>query len=102
MTLAGPWCGARIPLASAAPLRLTFWVVVVGAAVILVLIGLGVARHLQEVRDERRREQVQKELEPVFSRFLETEDASPISEELRPACLLMDAAHRPVAALLTI
>jgi hypothetical protein len=102
MTFARPWCGVRALFASAAPLRLTFWVVVVGAAVILVLIGLGVARHLQEVRDERRREHVRAQLGPVFSRFLETEDATHLAEELRPAFLRMDAAHRPVAASLTI
>src|SRR6516162_1398799 len=102
MTLVRPWCGARIPLASAAPLRLAFWVVVVGAAVVLVLIVLGVARHLQDVRAERRRQHVRKELQPVFSRFLETEDATQLAEDLRPAFLRMNAAHRPVAARLTI
>jgi hypothetical protein len=102
MTFARPWYGVRVLLASSAPLRLTFWVVVVGAAVLLVLIGLGVARHLHEVGDERRREHVRAQLEPVFSRFLETEDATHLAEELRPAFLRMDAAHRPVAALLAI
>jgi HEAT repeat protein len=94
--------GVRALLASTAPLRLTFWVVVVGAAVILVLIGLGVARHIRDVRDERSREHVRTQLEPVFSRFLESEDATHLAEELRPAFLRMDAAHRPVAAMLTI
>jgi hypothetical protein len=89
-------------LASAAPLRLTFWVLVVGAAVILALIGIGVALHVTEVRDERRREHVHEELEPVFSRFLETDDATYLAAELRPAFMRMNAAHRPVAALLTI
>jgi HEAT repeat protein len=102
MTLARPWYGARILVASAAPLRLTFWVLVVGAAVILALIGFGVALHLRGVRDERRRERVHRELEPVFRRFLQTDDATHLAAELRPAFMRMDAAHRPVAALLTI
>jgi hypothetical protein len=89
-------------LGSAAPLRLTFWVLVVGGAVILVLIGFGVALHVRGVRDERRREHVHQELEPVFSRFLETDDAAHLATELRPAFMRMNAAHRPVAALLTI
>ena len=89
-------------LASAAPLRLTFWVLVVGLAVILALIGLGVALHVERVRDDRRREHVRDELGPVFSRFLQTDDATHLAEELRPAFMRMDAAHRPVAALLTI
>jgi hypothetical protein len=102
MTLAKPWDGARILLASAAPLRLTFWVAVVGAAVVLALIGLGVAVHLERVRHERRREHVRKELQPVFSRFLQTDDATNLAAELRPAFLRMDAAHRAVAASLII
>ena len=102
MTLARPWNGARTLLANSPPLRLTFWVVVVGAAVIVTLIALGVARHFRDVRAERRREHVQKELQPLFSRFLQTEDATQLAEELRPAFLRMDAAHRPVAAWLTI
>jgi HEAT repeat protein len=102
MTFARPWYGMRALLASAAPLRLTFWVVVVGAAVIVTLIGLGVARHLGEVRAERRREHVHKELQPMFSQFLRSEDATQLAEELRPAFLRMDAAHRPAAAWLTI
>jgi len=40
------------------------------------------------------------ELGPVFSRFLETDDSTHLAEELRPAFLRMDAAHRPVAAAL--
>jgi HEAT repeat protein len=60
----------------------------------------GVMRHLEWVRAARRRERVQAELEPVFSRFFETEDRARLSEELRPAFMRMDAAHRPVAAVL--
>src|SRR5262249_1262366 len=40
------------------------------------------------------------ELVPVFSRFLENEDPDQLAAELRPAFLRMDAAHRPVAAVL--
>ncbi|MBV9335535.1 MAG: HEAT repeat domain-containing protein [Solirubrobacterales bacterium] len=36
----------------------------------------------------------------MFSRFLETEDRVRLAEELRPAFMRMDAAHRPVAAVL--
>jgi hypothetical protein len=75
---------------------------VIGTAVIAVLLGIVVARHLEGVRAARRRERVRQELEPVFSRFLETKDAGQLAEELRPAILRLDAAHRPAAALLTI
>jgi hypothetical protein len=102
MTLARPWYCARILSTSAAPLRLTFWVLVVGSAVVLALIGFGVALHLRGVRDERRREHVHRQLEPVFRRFLQTDDATHLAAELRPAFMRMNAAHRPVAALLTI
>jgi HEAT repeat protein len=91
--------GARLLLVIA-PLRLTFWVLAVGTAVIVLLIGIGVARHLEGVRYERRREHVRVELELVFSRFLETADPVQLADELRPAFLRMDAAHRPVAAVL--
>jgi HEAT repeat protein len=91
--------GARL-LLIVAPLRLTFWVLAVGTAVIAVLIGIGVARHLQGVRDDRRRERVRSELEPVFSRFFATEDHMQLADDLRPVFLQMDAAHRPVAAVL--
>ena len=94
--------GARMLLAAVAPLRLTFWVLVAGTTVIVVLVALVVARHFQGVRGDRRREHVRAELEPVFSRFLESEDHVRLAGELRPAFLRMDAAHRPVAALLTI
>ena len=102
MILARPWHGARILLASAVPLQLTFWVLVVGSAVIFALIGFGVALDLGRVRDDRRREHVHAELGPVFSRFLETDDSAHLAAELRPAFMRMDAAHRPEAALLTI
>jgi HEAT repeat protein len=92
--------GVRLLLVAVAPLRLTFWVLAVGTALIVVLIAIGVARHLEGVRHERRREHVQLELEPVFSRFLESEDHVQLAEDLRPAILRMDAAHRPVAAVL--
>jgi HEAT repeat protein len=36
----------------------------------------------------------------VFSRFFETEDRARLAQELRPAFLRMDAAERPVAAVL--
>lgn len=36
----------------------------------------------------------------MFSRFFETEDRARLAEELRPAFMRMDAAHRPVAAVL--
>ena len=36
----------------------------------------------------------------MFSRFLESEDQGRLASELRPAFLRMDAAHRPVAAVL--
>jgi hypothetical protein len=89
-------------MAVVAPLRLTFWVLVVGTAVIVVLLAIVGARHLEGVRAARRRERVRQELEPVFSRFLESNDAGGLAEELRPAVLRLDAAHRPAAALLTI
>jgi HEAT repeat protein len=92
--------GAWLLLVVVAPLRLTFWVLAVGTALIALLIAIGVARHLEGVRDDRRREHVRLELEPIFSRFLETEDREQLAGELRPAFLRMDAAHRPVAAVL--
>ena len=83
-----------------APLWLTFWVLGVLAAAIVVVVAVGVTRHLDWVRAGRRREHVRAELEPVFSRFLETDDQELLAEELRPAFMRMDAAHRPVAAVL--
>jgi hypothetical protein len=94
--------GARVLLGLVGPLRLALWVLAGGAVVIAVLTAIGVARHLETVRDARRREHVRIELEPVFSRFLETEDSGGLAEQLRPAFLHMDKAHRPVAALLAI
>jgi HEAT repeat protein len=84
----------------AAPLRLTLWVVGVAVAVTLVVIAIGVWRHLEWVRTTRRRERVRGQLEPVFSRFFASEDPSRLAEELRPEFLRMDAAERPVAAVL--
>jgi HEAT repeat protein len=91
--------GVRVFL-SVAPLRLTLWVVAIGTAVILVLIAIGVARHLETVRADRRLGRVRDELGPLFSRFLSAEHPVGLAEELRPAFLRMDAAHRVVAALL--
>lgn len=90
------------PLLVAAPLRLTLWVVAVATAVIVSVLAIGVARHVEWVRAVRRRARVQTELEPVFSRFLATEDSERLADELRPAFMRMDAAHRPVAAVLVI
>jgi HEAT repeat protein len=83
-----------------APLRLTFWVLLVATLVILVLIAIALARHFESVRADRRREHVRAELEPVFTRFFENEDPARLADGLRPAFLRMDAAHRPVAAAL--
>jgi HEAT repeat protein len=84
----------------AAPLRLTLWVVAVATVVILVVMSIGISRHLEWIRVARRRERVQGQLEPVFARFFESEDRARLAEELRPAFLRMDAAERPVAAVL--
>lgn len=91
---------ARVYLVFLAPLRLTLWVIAIVTALILVLIIIGAREHVERARAARRRERVRVELEPVFSRFLETEDSSRLAAELRPAFLHMDAAHRPVAAVL--
>jgi hypothetical protein len=91
--------GVRV-LVIVAPLRLTVWILAVAAAAIVVLIAIGISRHLETVRADRARERVRGELEPVFSRFLEAEDPVRFAEELRPAFLGLDAAHRPVAAVL--
>jgi HEAT repeat protein len=91
---------ARVLLAVVAPLPLTIWVLVVATVLILVLIALGVGRHLELARADRRREHVRAELEPVFVRFLESEDQDILAGDLRPSFLRMDAAERPVAALL--
>ena len=81
-----------------APLRLTVWILAVAAAAIVVLMAIGISRHLETVAAGRRRERVRAELGPVFSRFLETDDSAHLAEQLRPAFLRMNAAHRPVAA----
>jgi HEAT repeat protein len=91
--------GVRL-LVIVAPLRLTVWILAVAAAVIVVLVAIGMSRHLETVRAGRRRERLRAEFEPVFSRFLETEDAGRLASELRPAFLRMNAAHRPMAAVL--
>jgi HEAT repeat protein len=91
--------GVRV-LVIVAPLRLTVWILAVAAAAIVVLMAIGISRHLETVRAERVRERVRVEFEPVFARFLATEDPGRLASELRPAFLRMDAAHRPVAAVL--
>jgi len=83
-----------------APLRLTVWVLAVATAVIVVVIAFGVARHVESIRADRRRRSVHGELGPVFSRFFESEDPARLAAELRPAFLRMNAAERPVAAVL--
>jgi HEAT repeat protein len=91
--------GAPVLLVIVAPLGLTFWILGIAAAVILLVIAIGVARHVETVRADRRRERVRGQLEPVFARFLDTDDAAHLAE-LRPAFMRMDAAERPVAAVL--
>jgi HEAT repeat protein len=91
--------GARVVLV-VAPLGLTIWVVAVAIAVVVILLAIVVARHLQWARDDRLRERARNKLEPVFSRFLEAGDHGDLAEELRPAFMRMDAAERPVAAVL--
>ncbi|MBV8950260.1 MAG: neutral zinc metallopeptidase, partial [Actinobacteria bacterium] len=83
-----------------APLRLTLWVLAVATAAIVVLVAIGIARHFEWVRADRRRERVRGELESTFSRFFETEDRGRLADELGPAFMRMVAAHRPVAAAL--
>jgi HEAT repeat protein len=94
--------GAQVLLVIIGPLRLTLWILAGAAAVILVIIAIGVSRHLESGRNQRRRERLLGEFGPVFSRFLETQDSALLAEELRPAFLRMNAAERPVLALLTI
>ena len=91
--------GVRV-LVVVAPLRLTVWILAVAAAAIVVLVAIGVARHLESVRVGRRRDRVRAELGPLFARFLQAQHPVGLAEELRPAFLRMDAAHRPVAAML--
>ena len=92
--------GVPVLLVIVGPLRFTLWILAGAAAVIVVLIAIGTARHLESVRADRRRERVRRELGPVFSRFLETQHPAGVAEELRPAFMRMDAAQRPVAAVL--
>lgn len=91
---------ALVLLVIVGPLRMTLWVLAIATAVILGLTAIGVLRHLETVRADRRRELVSRDLEPLFSRFFETEDRAVLAEELRPAFMRMDAAERPVAAVL--
>jgi HEAT repeat protein len=89
-----------VVLTVVAPLGVTLWVLAIAGAVVVVLLAMVVARHLEWARFERRRRHVRAELEPVFARFLDSDDSDRLAEELRPALLRMDAAHRPVAAVL--
>jgi HEAT repeat protein len=91
--------GVRL-LVIVAPLRLTVWILAVAAAAIVVLMAIGISRHLETVEADRRRERVRAELGPLFSRFLHSQDPVDLAEQLRPAFSRMDAAHRAVAAML--
>ena len=91
---------ALVLLVIVAPLSLTLWVLIVSTVVVVFLLGLGTMRHLESVRADRRRERVRSELEPLFSRFFATEDRARLAAELRPVFMRMDAAHRPIAAVL--
>jgi HEAT repeat protein len=93
---------ARVLLVVVAPLRLTLWVLVITTLIVVILLALVAARHLEVARAARRREHVRAELEPVFAEFLESENATDLAGELRPIMHRMDAAHRPVAAVLMI
>jgi HEAT repeat protein len=93
---------ARVLLVFVAPLRLTLWVLLGTATLIVALLAFVVASHIDRIRGDRRRERVRVELEPVFARFREHRDPGRLGTELRPAILKMDAAHRPVAAVLVI
>jgi HEAT repeat protein len=84
------------------PLAVTWWVVLAAAAVTIFVLGLVVLRHLQWTRAARRREKVRAELEPIFARFLATEDQAQLEEEFHASLGRLDAAHRPVAAVLII
>src|SRR5262249_8191630 len=99
-TTGGPVMSGVWVIQVAAPLRLTFWVLAVTGAWVIVLMALVVARHLQWARAARSRERVQGELGHVFSRFLESGDHAQLAGELRPAFMQMDSAERPVAAVL--
>jgi hypothetical protein len=93
--------GAQLLLVIA-PLRLTAWVLVVATGVVVFLLGVVVARHLEWARAARRRQTVADELAPLFARFLATVDHERLAAELRPVVLRMDRAHRPVAAVQVI
>jgi len=92
--------GVQVLLVVVAPLRFTLWVLALATLAILVLSAIGVSRHFEWVRAARRREEVADQLGPVFSRFFESQDPGRLAEELRPAFLRMNAAYRPVAAVL--
>jgi hypothetical protein len=94
--------GAWVPLVIVGPLGFTLWVLVVSAAAILVVMAIGVLRHLESVRADQRRERVRAELGPMLSRFRETEDPTHLTEELHTVVSHMDAAHRAVGAMLAI
>jgi HEAT repeat protein len=91
--------GAQLFLAGA-PLRLTWWVLIVAAAIVAFLLAVVVLRHLQWAAAARRRERVSAELDPLFAGFFASEDPTHLANELRPRFLRLDAAHRPVAAVL--
>ena len=95
-------CDLRVLLVIVAPLRLTLWVLAISTAVILVLIAIGIGRHLEAARADRHRERLQREFGPVFSRFLETQDSTRLAESLRPAFRRVGRAERPVLAMLAI
>ena len=67
---------------------------------IVVLMSILIVRHGEAARADRVRERLQHEFGPVFSRFLESEDPVHLAEALRPAFMRMNAAERPVAAVL--
>jgi len=79
---------------------LTLLFLIVATAVIVVLVVILIARHVESTRGDRIRARVQGRLGPVFSRFLETEDPAHLAEGLRPAFVRMNAAERAVAAVL--
>ncbi|MCL2418317.1 MAG: HEAT repeat domain-containing protein [Conexibacteraceae bacterium] len=84
------------------PLGVAFWVIGIATFAIIALMFLGASRRLETVRADRRRARVQKELGPLFSRFLETDDSVGLADALRPEILRMNAAYRPVAATFAI
>ncbi|HUA06544.1 MAG TPA: HEAT repeat domain-containing protein [Solirubrobacteraceae bacterium] len=91
-----------MPLVIVGPLRFTLWILAGAVAVIVVLIAIGVSRHIESVRADRVRARVRDELGPVFARFRETDDSTHLAQALRPAMLRMNAARRPVAAMMAI